>query len=104
MRYDTDAALKEILRRSETIRERKSAGTSVLLTAVSGALTLALCFVFTAFVRVSSAGIVFPQYGALMMDELAGGYVLTALAGFSLASGLTAAVCRHRHNRNNDRI
>ena len=97
MRYDTDTALREILSRSEDIRRKKSAGTTALLTSVSGALILALFAVFSALVQRSSAGIVFAQYGALMMDEVAGGYVLTAVACFSAASGLAAAISRLRH-------
>ena len=96
MRYNTDTALKEIISRSEEIRRKKSAGTSALLTAVSGVLALALFVVFSVFVHRSSEGIVFAQYGALMMDEVAGGYVLTAVLSFSAASGLTAAVSRLR--------
>ena len=99
MKYDTDAALAEITRRSEIIKRKRSAGTAGLLTAVSGALALALCFVFTRFVHASSAGIVFAQYGALMLDELAGGYVLSAVAGFSLACGLTAGIYRRYYRR-----
>ena len=96
MRYTTDTALKEIISRSEDIRRKKSAGTTALLTTVSGALLLALFAVFSAFVDRSSAGIVFAQYGALMMDEAAGGYVLTAVISFTAGTGITAAVSRLR--------
>ncbi len=94
MKYTTETALEEIIRRSESIKERKSAGLSVLLTTVSGALAFALCFVCSLFVRTSSSGIVFPQYGALMMDELAGGYVLCTLVSLSIACAVTVAVYR----------
>ena len=94
MRYDTNAALIEITKRSEEIKRRKSVGTTVLLTSVSGMLLLALCLVSSIFIQVSPVGVVFAQYGALMMDELTGGYVLSAVAGFSIASGLTVGVYR----------
>ena len=99
MRYDNDAALAEITRRSEELKRRKSAGTTALLTAVSGTLVLALCFVFSLFVHPSSAGIVFEQYGALMLDEQAGSYVLTAVAGFAAACGLTVGISRHNEKK-----
>ena len=97
MRYDTNAALIEITKRSEEIKRRKSVGTTVLLTSVSGMLLLALCFVSSIFVHTSPVGVVFAQYGALMMDELTGGYVLSAVMGFSIASGLTVGVYRKKN-------
>lgn len=97
MRYDTNAALTEITKRSEDIKKKKSVGITVLLTSMSSVLVLALCFVFSLFVQVSTVGVVFAQYGALMMDELTGGYVLSAVIGFSVASGLTVGVYRSKN-------
>lgn len=94
MRYNTDTALIEITKRSEEIKRRKSVGTTVLLTSLSGILLLTLCFVSSAFVSASPVGVVFAQYGALMMDEMTGGYVLSAVIGFSVASGLTVGIYR----------
>ncbi|MBQ6151884.1 MAG: hypothetical protein IJJ03_09565 [Mogibacterium sp.] len=94
MRYNTDTALIEITKRSEEIKKRKSAGTTILLTSLSGMLLLALCFVSSVFVHASPVGVVFAQFGALMMDELTGGYVLSAVVGFTVASGLTVGIYR----------
>ena len=97
MMYDTNTALAEITKRSEIMKRKKSAGLTVLLTSMSSAFALALCFVLSLFVHTSHVGTVFAQYGALMVDELAGGYVLSAVAGFSIASGLTVGIYRHNN-------
>jgi hypothetical protein len=95
--YDTNTALIEITRRSEEIKRKKSAGMTVLLTSVSGALALALCLILSVFVNTASVSTIFAQYGALMLDELAGGYVLSAVAGFSIASGITVGIYNHKN-------
>ena len=97
MRYDIDGALQQIEQRSDTIKKKKKAQAVAVLSAVSTAMCVMLTIAITMFAGAAPSGMVSPQYGSLMLNEAAGGYVLTAVISFVSSSVITcAAVMRRR--------
>ena len=96
MRYDTDSALQQIEQRSNIIKKKKRAQAVAVLSAVSTAMCVMLTIAITMFAGAAPSGMVSPQYGSLMLNEAAGGYVLTSVISFVSASVITRAAARRR--------
>ncbi|MBP5185189.1 MAG: hypothetical protein J6113_08780 [Lachnospiraceae bacterium] len=101
--YDREEELKEIMRRSRNIKERRSR----IRTAVFGAATAVACLVLLIIgVNGNTASGVWTNdnYGAFILNPQSGGYVLTAVIAFVLGASLITALVIYRRKKQNDEI
>ena len=100
MKYTTEEALEEIMRRREEIVIRRERREFRILSGAAGAL-FALLILVTAAVHEKpefvSAGSV---YGAFLLGQEAGGYVLTAVIAFVLGVTVTLLCIKFKNLRN----
>ena len=98
MKYTTEEALAEILRRSEQVLIRRNRRAVRRLSGASGALLAVLVVVIGLFPGsgTASAGSV---YGAFLLSREAGGYVLAAVIAFAL--GVTVTLLSLKQKRKN---
>ena len=99
MKYDSDAALQEILRRSEAIRAKKERRTIRGLASASAALLALLVAGVCLFSRTETTEGVWSVYGAFLLPAEAGGYVLAAVAAFVIGVVVTVACVRYREKK-----
>ena len=96
MNYSDEDALKEILKRKDTvIRKRRSKACRYLGTA-SALLFAALITVISAFHGASVSGPDSTIYGAFLLGREAGGYVLAAVIAFVLGVVVTLFCIKYR--------
>ena len=100
LKYTTEEALAEIMRRREVIEFRKERRECRILSAAVGTL-FALLIMVTAVLpgkpEYVSAGSV---YGAFLLGQEAGGYVLTAVIAFVLGVTVTLLCIKFKNLRN----
>lgn len=97
MKYTTEEALAEILRRSERVSIRRDRRVCRVLSCAAGALMCLLVLVIGLFPGsgTASAGSV---YGAFLLSREAGGYVLAAVIAFALGVCVTLLCARKKKN------
>lgn len=97
MKYETDEALEEILRRSRRIRQGREKRLVRLYSLASlfvvGILTLLISGMAGGTVPSGSQG----QMGSFLLSAEAGGYILTAVAAFAAGVILTMITKKYRH-------
>ena len=91
MKYTTEKALIEIKRRAKIIRQKHNRKVTNILATMAGISTTALFTVIGIFSgsKISKAQ---TEYGALILSSDAGGYILTAVVGFTLGVMVTIGV------------
>lgn len=107
MKYTTEEALAEILRRSDQAVIRRSRRACRLLSGLSGALLAALALVIAALPEGPAAGSSGSVYGAFLLSREAGGYVLAAVIAFVLGvlvTMLTLRLKKGKHRRSDDQF
>ena len=104
MKYTTEEALAEIMRRSEQVSIRRNRRACRVLSVAAGALTLLLVLVIGLFPG-GGTGSGRSLYGAFLLSREAGGYVLAAVIAFSLGVVVTLLCLNrrkqetHEHNK-----
>ena len=96
MKYTTDEALRETLRRADALRRRRSRRTMAALSAASALLIFALCGVGSLLIPRYGADLEESAYGAFLLPGEAGGYVLAGVAAFAVGVLVTMLCLRHR--------
>ena len=98
MKYTTEEALTEIMRRSEQVSIRRNHRACRRLSVSAGALMCLLVLVIGLF---PSDGTVADGsvYGAFLLSAEAGGYVLAAVIAFALGVVITLLCLRLRNTR-----
>ena len=96
MKYDREARLREIMRRSEMIKDRKDYKKLYALTASASSLLLALAVSIVGFGGIEAAGTDWAAYGSILLSPQAGGYVLTAVIAFGVGVLLTVLILKYR--------
>jgi len=100
MKYDTETALKEIMERSENVKQKRRSLQNAVLAGISGVLMAALIAVI-AFVPDWSeehrAGTT--AMGSFMLSTEAGGYILAAVIAFSIGVLITIICIRIRDKK-----
>lgn len=96
MKYDREARLREIIRRSEIIKDRKDHKKLYALTASASSLLLVLAVFIVGFGGIEAAGTDRTAYGSFLLSPQAGGYVLTAVIAFGVGVLLTILTQKHR--------
>lgn len=89
MKYTTDQMLSEILRRSNAVADRRNRRRYYVLSAASGILLAALVAVTALLPGWTDSGSYMTKYGAFLLSEEAGGYVLAAVLAFSFGVAVT---------------
>ena len=96
MKYTTEAALHEVLRRKEQITFRRCRNTLRALSGIVGILFVLL----VGMIAFSPDGVLFaPEgtvYGSFLLSAEAGGYVAAAVIAFALGVCVTL-LCLRRH-------
>ena len=99
MKYETDEALKEIMRRSRLIRQSREKRVTSLCAVASllsfGMLTLLI----SGMAGGTSPAAGQEQMGSFLLSAKAGGYVLTAVAAFTAGVILTMITQKYRGKR-----
>ena len=89
MKYTTEEALSEILRRSREAARVRSRRTCRMLSGLTASLLAVLMLVISAF---SNRPAALPEgsiYGSFLLSQEAGGYVLAAVIAFVLGVAVT---------------
>ena len=102
MRYDSETAFREILRRGEALRKRKERRTIQALSAASAALLILMILSVQVLPPEGSAEGMRSVYGAFLLPAEAGGYVLAAVVAFAVGAVVTVACIRYRDKKNQD--
>jgi hypothetical protein len=84
MKYDRDEALKEVLHRRDRLLIRRMKRTVRRLSYASAAITAVLVISVVQLTDISQTGTGFSVYGAFLLSDEAGGYVLTGVLAFVL--------------------
>ena len=98
MKYQTDEALREILRRGEQITVRRERRTIRALAGATGALFMALVLAIGFGSHRASSNRLRSVYGSFLLSPEAGGYVLAAVIAFALGVTVTL-LCIRRNMR-----
>ena len=96
MRYDKDAALKEVLQRSEKIKQKRERRVSQLLSSVTAFLSVALLVAFAGLIGPAELEQAGSAYGSFMLSREAGGYVLVAVIAFTIGVIVTMLAEKRR--------
>ena len=99
MKYTLDAAVAEIAVRSKQLRNRREKSAVRALFGSCLVLAVLLAGTMTALRPWISAVVPAGTYGALLLSEAVGGYVIVAVAAFALATVITLLAVRQRGNR-----
>ena len=94
MKYTTDEALSEILRRGEAIALRRSHRACHILSGAACALFAALLVVIGFQPGRAATALSGTVYGAFLLSAEAGGYILAAVIGFALGAAVTLLFVR----------
>lgn len=95
VKYMTEEALSEIVRRSDRIIVRRSRRACRLLSGTAGGLFALLVLLIAALPGGPAAASAGTVYGSFLLSAEAGGYVLTAVIAFVLGIAVTL-LCRRR--------
>ena len=89
MQYTTDQMLSEILRRSNAVADRRNRRRLLALSAASGILFIAVVAVTAVLPGWIDTESEMTKYGAFLLSEEAGGYVLATVLAFALGVVVT---------------
>ncbi len=98
MRYTSDQAVREILRRSDKISKKRERRARNVISSASATLFCALLAV-TALLSGGSAAREGTAYGAFILSPSVGGYVLLGVLAFALGVAVTLLCVRYRGKR-----
>ena len=98
MRYTSDQAVKEVLRRSARISKKRERRVGTVLSCAAAALFCALLAV-TALLSGGSPAPAGTVYGSSILSPSAGGYVLIGVLAFALGATVTLLCVRYRGKR-----
>lgn len=101
MRYTSDEALSEILKRSEKIREKRRRRNERLLAGASGMLLIVLIVSITLLAGYTVNPATDSVMGSFLLSAEAGGYILVAVLAFALGIAVTF-LCLKIRERNKD--
>ncbi len=105
MKYTTDEALAEVLRRSDQLVRRRDRRTCGRLFGLTGALLAALVLVIAVLPGGGGSAPAESVYGAFLLSREAGGYVLAAVLAFALGVVITLLCLKQRQkNRDNPHL
>lgn len=89
MKYTTQEAMQEIMRRSEIVAFRRNRKVCQRLSAAAAVLFAALVLVIVVFPGEAGTGASGSVYGSFLLSKAAGGYVLAAVIAFALGIVVT---------------
>ena len=96
MKYQTDEALREILRRGGQIAVRRERRARHALAGTAGALFMALVLAIGFGSHRASSSRLQSVYGSFLLSPEAGGYVLAAVIAFALGVTVTLLCIRRK--------
>ncbi|MBQ3275957.1 MAG: glycosyltransferase [Oscillospiraceae bacterium] len=99
MKYSQEAAISEITARGARIRKQRQKSRTKILSGATLALAALLMTALASLGPAPSVESFGDAYGALLLGEKSGGYVLVAVAAFALAAAITILVIRHREKK-----
>lgn len=99
MKYTMDAAVTEIAVRSKRLRKRREKSSVRALSVSCLVLAALLVRTTTALHLTLCATVPAGTYGALLLGEATGGYVLVAVIAFAAAVVVTLAAIRHSRKK-----
>ena len=100
MKYTNEEAVKEIMKRSETVRKNRDKRELKYLTGICAALAAALAAViFVIPASMSGAYSGNTVYGAFLLGREAGGYVLASVIAFVLGITVTLLCLKIRNQK-----
>ena len=98
MKYTTQEAMQEIMRRSEAVSMKRYRRACQRLSAAAGTLLAALVLVIALLPGKAGSNSAGSVYGSFLLSEAAGGYVLAAVIAFVLGVVVTL-YCFSRRNK-----
>ncbi|SNU08224.1 hypothetical protein SAMN06297422_11664 [Lachnospiraceae bacterium] len=101
MKYSTEEALNEIMKRGALVREKKEKQRTRILTAsafVVGIMLMCVLSIYAGAAARSSESV----YGSFLLPAEAGGYVLTAVLAFTLGVIIAVLVRSYRKKNKTD--
>ena len=98
MKYNTDDAMKEVLRRSELLIKKQHQKKLYLLSASSIMMFLALVMIIPLFSGGGTPEVMGTVYGSYLLPAEAGGYVITAVIAFIIGTVTTLLCLRYKKN------
>ena len=101
MKYTTEEALAEIMRRSDQIMIRRDRRACRRLSGAAGALLTALVLVIALLPETAATAYNGSVYGSFLLSAEAGGYVLAAVIAFALGVVITL-LCLKQRQKNRD--
>ena len=101
MKYTTEEALAEIMRRSDQIIIRRDRRACRRLSGAAGALLTALVLVIALLPETAAPAYNGSVYGSFLLSAEAGGYVLAAVIAFALGVVITL-LCLKQRQKNRD--
>ena len=96
MKYDAESSLREVLRRGRRLREKRRQRMQAFLSAAAVFTVVLLGAVLHLFGKLVPVKGETSVYGAFLLQQEAGGYVLVGVICFAAAALLTLAMVRHR--------
>ena len=99
MKYTTEEALAEIMRRSEQVSIRRNRCACRRLSGLTGALLAALVLVIAVMPGGGATAPTEPVYGAFLLSREAGGYVLAAVLAFALGVAVTLLCLKRKQSK-----
>ena len=99
MKYTTEEAVAEIMRRSEQIMIRRDRRACRRLSGAAGALLAALVLVIAVMPGGGAAAPTESVYGAFLLSREAGGYVLAAVLAFALGVAVTLLCLKRKRSK-----
>ena len=103
MKYSESEALREIVKRSERLREAKKRRRSGVCLALSAVLVCALTFILARLAPEAEPLAVSGAYGAFLLPEQTGWYVLVAVCAFAAGVLFTVGVRGLQSRDKNDK-
>ncbi len=101
MKYTSDQAVSEIMKRSGKILKKRRQAMRAALSGVSVLLFALLVTTIAGFSGFSASGVTESVYGSLMLPQQAGGYVLVAVLAFAFGMILAVLLMYYRNHQNN---
>ena len=104
MRYDIDSSLGEILRRGEILAKKKHRRAACVLGSLSAVTTCLMLAVFYSITGPARAGVIGSSYGAFLLSQEAGGYVLLGLLFFVLGICFTLGALKFSKGHSHEKL
>ena len=103
MKYTTEEALAEIMRRSDQIIIRRDRRACRRLSGAAGALLTALVLVIALLPETAATAYNGSVYGSFLLSAEAGGYVLAAVIAFALGVAVTLLCLKRKKLSSEDK-